>query len=79
MKLRFGVPFWGARFGVQTPSEAGNPRTFYEGFADPVWASFRGTPLGELPQTKDRIFHGAFVAGLHWSAIVWVGQHYYQH
>ena len=47
MKLRFGIPFWGARFGVQTPSEAGYPRTFYEGFTDPVWASFSEVLLWE--------------------------------
>ena len=47
MKLGFGVIFWDARFGVQTPSEAGYPRTFYEGFADPVWASFSGVLLWE--------------------------------
>ena len=75
MKLRFRVLFWGARSGVQTPSEAGYPRTFYEGFTDPVWASFWGAPLGALPRTKDRIFHGALVAGLHWSAIVCISQH----
>ena len=43
MKLRFGVFFWGAPSGVQTPSEAGYPRTFYEEFNDPVWIPFRGT------------------------------------
>ena len=75
MKLRFGVFFWGAPSGVQTPSEAGYPRTFYEEFNDPVWASFWGAPLGALPRTKDRIFHGAFVACLHWSAIVCIRQH----
>ena len=75
MKLHFGILFWGARSGAQTPSEAGYPRTFYEGFTDPVWASFWRSPLGELPRTKDRVFHGAFVAGRHWSAIVCIGQH----
>ena len=48
-KFRFGVLFWGARFGVQTPSEAGYPRTFYEEFNDPVCVSFRGALLGALP------------------------------
>ena len=75
MKLRFGVLFWGAGSGVQTPSEAGYPRTFYEGFTDPVSASFWGTPLGTLPRTKDRIFPEAFVAGLHWSSIVCRSRH----
>ena len=74
-KLRFGVLFWGAPSGVQTPSEAGYPSTFYEEFNDPVWVSFRGILLGALPRTKDRIFHGAFVACLHWSAIVCIRQH----
>ena len=36
-KLGFGVRFWDARFGIQTPSDAGYPRTFYERFNDPVW------------------------------------------
>ena len=75
MKLRFGVFFWGAPSGVQTPSEAGYPSTFYEEFNDPVWSSVWGAPLGVLPRTKDRIFHGAFVACLHWSAIVCIRQH----
>ena len=76
MKLRFGVFFWGAPSGVQTPSEAGYPRTFYEEFNDPVWASFWGTFfLGALLRTKDPIFHGAFVACLHWFAIVCIRQH----
>ena len=45
MKLRFGVFFWGAPSGVQTPSEAGYFSTFYEEFNDPVWASFSGVLL----------------------------------
>ena len=49
VKLRFGVLFWGAPSGVQTPSEAGYPRTFYEEFNGPVWVSFRGTLLRALP------------------------------
>ena len=75
MKLRFGVFFWGAPSGVQTPSEAGYPSVFYEEFNGPVWSSFWGGPLGVLPRTKDRIFHGAFVACLHWHAIASVRQH----
>ena len=75
MKLRFGVFFWGAPSGVQTPSEAGYPSTFYEEFNDPVWSSFWGAPLGVLPRTKDWIFYGAFVACLDWSAIVCIRQH----
>ena len=67
--------FWGAPSGVQTPSEAGYPSTFYEEFNDPVWSSFWGAPLGVLPRTQDRIFHEAFVACLHWSAIVCIRQH----
>ena len=47
MKLRFGVFFWGAPSGVQTPSEAGYPSTFYEEFNDPVWVSFSGVLLWE--------------------------------
>ena len=74
-KLRFGVLFWGALSGVQTPSEAGYPRTFYEEFNDPVRVPFRGTLLGVLPRTKDPIFHGAFVACLHRSAFVSVSLH----
>ena len=49
VKLRFGVLFWGAPSGVQTPSEAGYPSTFYEEFNDPVWVPFRGTLLGAVP------------------------------
>ena len=45
MKLRFGVLFLGPPFGVQTPSEAGYPSTFYEEFNDPVWSSFSGVLL----------------------------------
>ena len=75
MKLRFGVFFWGAPSGVQTRTEAGYPSTFYEEFNDPVWSSFWGGPLGVLPRTKDRIFHGAFVACLHWPAIASIRQH----
>ena len=74
-KLRFGVLFWGAPSGAQTPSEAGCPSAFYEEFNGPVWSSFWGAPLGVLPRTKDRVFHGAFVACLHWSAIVCIRQH----
>ena len=48
-KLRFGVLFWDAPSGVQTPSEAGYPSTFYEEFNGPVWVSFRGTLLRALP------------------------------
>ena len=47
MKLRFGVFFWGAFSGAQTPSEAGYPSTFYEEFNDPVWSSFSGVLLWE--------------------------------
>ena len=74
-KLRLGALFLGAPSGVQTPSEAGYPSTFYEEFNDPVWVPFRGTLLGVLPRTKDPIFHGAFVACLHRSAIVCIRQH----
>ena len=75
MKLRFGVFFWGAPSGVQTPSEAGYPSTFYEEFNDPVRSSFRGILLGALLRTKDPIFHGAFVACLHWPAKASIRQH----
>ena len=71
----FWGTFWGARFGVQTPSEVGYPRTFYEEFNDPVWIPFRGTLLGVLPGTKDPIFHGGFVACLHRSAFVSMSLH----
>ena len=48
-KLRFGVLFLSAPSGVQTPSEAGYPSTFYEKFNAPVWTPFRGILLGVLP------------------------------
>ena len=48
-KLRLGALFLGAPSGIQTPSEAGYPSTFYEEFNDPVWVSFRGILLGALP------------------------------
>ena len=45
-KRGWEAPFWGAfsgaPSGVQTPSEAGYPSTFYEEFNDPVWVPFRG-------------------------------------
>ena len=58
MKLRFGVLFWGAPSGVQTPSEAGYPSTFYEEFNDLVWSSFWGAPLGVLPELRIGYFMG---------------------
>ena len=47
MKLRFGVFLWGAPSGVQTPSEAGYPSTFYEEFNDPLFGPLSGALLWE--------------------------------
>ena len=74
MKLGFGVIFWDARFGVQTPSEARYPSTFYEGFTDPVWASFSGVLLWERCfELRIRYFMGLLwlvCIGLRLSALV---------
>ena len=58
VKLRFGVFFWGAPSGVQTPSEAGYPSTFYEEFNGPVWVSFRGILFGACLELRIGYFMG---------------------
>ena len=71
MKLGFGVLLRGVRFGAQTPSEAGYPRTFYEGFNDPAWAPFWGTFFWERSlELRIRYF-----MGLLW--LVCIGLHRY--
>ena len=75
MKLRFGV-FFGAPVPESKPHQRLEILEHFMKGSLTLFGPLSGVlNLGALPRTKDWIFPGAFVAGLHWSAKVCVTQH----